>query len=344
MNNDELYKIAVGARQFEIQMFWQRSNYFMVLNTALAVGFFALRNGWYAPLLAFVGAVVCLIWYLVNLGSKYWQCRWEEAASRLEQSPEAKLFAVTPEEIQQEVTRSLEKARHEGLQKWLDGQILKKPSVSYLMILVSLFFVVLWLIVLSVSAFATKPEPSNKAIQATAQPPSQMSNGQIVSIIFPIASVIVSLGAVWYSRRSYEASIQPVLVFGRRSEGPAGWCIENVGRGPALNVRVLDISEKDGIVSNVSYYPIAAGGSTSLCGIKVAWKLAAIYTDAYGRRWYTTRCGNNENSVEKGNKYPDSHVTGDEFRLRQHAAEASPTTVSANPLDTTTTTQPPSPC
>lgn len=31
---------ALDTRNFEISLYWQRSNYFLVLNTALAVGFF----------------------------------------------------------------------------------------------------------------------------------------------------------------------------------------------------------------------------------------------------------------------------------------------------------------
>ena len=34
----ELYKIAIQTRNLELGFFWQRSNYFLVLNTALATG------------------------------------------------------------------------------------------------------------------------------------------------------------------------------------------------------------------------------------------------------------------------------------------------------------------
>src|SRR5207248_3234570 len=37
----DAYKIALETRNLEINLFWQRSNYFLVLNTAIAVGFFA---------------------------------------------------------------------------------------------------------------------------------------------------------------------------------------------------------------------------------------------------------------------------------------------------------------
>ena len=37
----EAYRTALATRNFEISLFWQRSNYFLVLSTAIAVGFFA---------------------------------------------------------------------------------------------------------------------------------------------------------------------------------------------------------------------------------------------------------------------------------------------------------------
>lgn len=158
MDKDELFKLAVSTRQFEIQMFWQRSNYFMILNTAIAVGFFSLKNESYAPVMAALGAAVSILWLFVNLGGKYWQSRWEEAASRLESecAVEAKLFAATKDEVHQEVEASLANGNHSGVQKWLNVQVLKKPSVSYQMTLLSFLFFIFWLLSL-VIFFLTGP-------------------------------------------------------------------------------------------------------------------------------------------------------------------------------------------
>lgn len=68
MEKDELYKIAIQTRNLEIGMFWQRSNYFMVLNTAIAIGFFTQKGGSYGFLLAALGAIVSVLWFFVNLG------------------------------------------------------------------------------------------------------------------------------------------------------------------------------------------------------------------------------------------------------------------------------------
>ena len=146
MEKEELYKIAVNTRNLEIGLFWQRSNYFMVLNTAIAIGFFSLKNAVYAPLLAALGFIVSLLWFFVNLGSKYWQSRWEERASILEKeiSPDANLFSADPVIVKADVEASLSRGNHKGFQKWLDKRILQKPSVSYQMMILSFFFVGFW--------------------------------------------------------------------------------------------------------------------------------------------------------------------------------------------------------
>ncbi|WP_394170945.1 hypothetical protein [Saccharospirillum alexandrii] len=146
MEKKELYKIAIETRNLEIGMFWQRSNYFMALNTAIAIGFFTQKAGPYGIILAALGAVVSLLWFFVNLGGKYWQSRWERRASIYEQevAPDANLFSASKGTIQQDVEESLNRGEHKGFQKWLDKKILDKPSVSYQMMVLSFFFVCFW--------------------------------------------------------------------------------------------------------------------------------------------------------------------------------------------------------
>jgi len=160
METKDLYKIAIETRNLEINLFWQRSNYFLVLNTAIAVGFFSLKNEAYALILAVVGAVVAFIRYRTTLGSKFWQSRWEERVSILEKElaknkgNEIKidLFSANWETIRADVKASLENNdKHETLRNFLDRQVLKKPSVSYQMTLLSLLFVVFWLVVFCIS-------------------------------------------------------------------------------------------------------------------------------------------------------------------------------------------------
>lgn len=161
MTTDELYKIAIATRTLEIQLFWQRSNYFMVLNTAIAVGFFSQRDPFSAVVLAVAGVTVCLFWYRVNLGGKFWQSRWEERAAVLEQrlaeeaGMDIALFSADEECIEADVRASLAKHRHRGLSRWLDGEVLKKPSVSAQMMLLSLWFVLFWGLLLGIRLWLT---------------------------------------------------------------------------------------------------------------------------------------------------------------------------------------------
>jgi hypothetical protein len=84
LSGSEIYRTALETRNLEINLFWQRSNYFLVLNTALAVGFLNVKDGEYSLVLAIFGAIVSGLWFQVNLGSKYWQSRWEHRLSVVE--------------------------------------------------------------------------------------------------------------------------------------------------------------------------------------------------------------------------------------------------------------------
>jgi len=148
IENKDAYKFALDTRNFEIALFWQRSNYFLVLNSALALGFFNLQKQEYAWLLAVFGFLASYLWFQVNLGSKYWQVRWENRLSIFENevSPGLNFFSANWQTIQKDVEDSLGNTRDDkgSLRKWVDKQVLKKPSVSYNMTLLSLGSMLAW--------------------------------------------------------------------------------------------------------------------------------------------------------------------------------------------------------
>lgn len=156
----DAYKIALDTRNFEIGLFWQRSNYFFVLNAALAVGFFRLTNDMYALLLAILGTFASFLWYRVNLGSKYWQSRWEHRLSEKEKeiADGLNFFSASPKLINEDVIDSFShNAEKKGwFQKYLECQALKKPSVSYNMTLLSLVFLVAWVLLLMIRVYSVK--------------------------------------------------------------------------------------------------------------------------------------------------------------------------------------------
>ena len=146
----ELYRTAVQTRNMEIELFWKRSNYFLVLNTAIAVGFFAkLQNGYYAFVLALLGAIVSGLWLLVNLGSKFWQSRWEYRSSVTERAfaNDADLFSASKEAIKRDVMEHLKFSDHGRFRLFFDRLLMKKPSVSFLMTVLSGIFVLFWIVV-----------------------------------------------------------------------------------------------------------------------------------------------------------------------------------------------------
>ncbi len=105
----EAYRVARETRNLEITLFWQRSNYFLVLSTAIAVGFFSLHGHHYALPLAVFGVVVGMLWFFVNLGSKFWQSRWEHRLRLTEEQlhPNMNLFSASWERFKKTSKRAL---------------------------------------------------------------------------------------------------------------------------------------------------------------------------------------------------------------------------------------------
>ena len=163
-NDDEFnkalarFKIVLETRNFEIGLFWQRCNYFLVLNTALAVGVFLFFRDGGAPslfipfLICIAGCFVCIGWIKVGLGSKYWQSHWEQVAIEEQASigfcrhRDRDYFSI--EGTKARVKKNLFPTDVEEL-KCLDlcykKQVLKKPSVSRWMHRTAVGFLVAWL-------------------------------------------------------------------------------------------------------------------------------------------------------------------------------------------------------
>lgn len=164
----DLFKFVLDTRNFEITNFWQRSNYFLVLNTGLAIGFFNLKDvaSLYAPLIAGVGVFVCFLWTRVALGSKFWQVHWEQKLAEVERIYLAKkildtefgLFSLSIADVKEEVKKTLQSEMHHGLfAKAVDFLVMRKPSVTLAMIALSISFALAWAIVLGISIFRLLP-------------------------------------------------------------------------------------------------------------------------------------------------------------------------------------------
>ncbi len=159
----DLYKMVFDTRNLEITLFWQRSNYFLVLNTGLALGYFNLKSTGFGIFLSIVGIISSYLWFRVCLGSKFWQSRWEHRLDVIERYYRERgdipkedqfiLFSADPQTITEDVKKSLTKRPHGTFQRKIDEQILKKPSVSSEMTKLSVLFVVGWIVLLGASIY-----------------------------------------------------------------------------------------------------------------------------------------------------------------------------------------------
>lgn len=154
----DLYKTLLDTRNLEINLFWQRSNYFLVLNTGIAFGFFNSTKPQSAIVLAGMGLVASLLWLWVCLGSKYWQARWEHRLHEFEKEylPGLEFFGADPARIQKDAAAGLSFHTLSWSQKWVYKLALKKPSVSYSMIRLAALFVIGWACFLCVAIFLGK--------------------------------------------------------------------------------------------------------------------------------------------------------------------------------------------
>lgn len=150
-------QIALDNRAFEIQLFWQRSNYFLVLMTALGVGAFAVQDDIFALVVSLFATLSSFLWFRTNLGSKFWQESWETEVVLIAKERNIRSFEKSTAEIKEQVRAALHGAQQEErrsfLRRWIDHLIVKKYSVTYHMIILSLASTLIWLVVTGVFGY-----------------------------------------------------------------------------------------------------------------------------------------------------------------------------------------------
>lgn len=143
-------QIALDNRTFELQLFWQRSNYFLVLITALGIGVFSIQEPEFALLIALAATISSYFWFKTNLGSRFWCESWEAEVAHLAKEFGIRSFERPLEDITRQVEAGLEgstSGKGQFIRKWVNREISKKPSVSYFMIQLSLCSTCLWMVV-----------------------------------------------------------------------------------------------------------------------------------------------------------------------------------------------------
>lgn len=131
---------AYQFRDFEIDMYWKRAQYFWGFLAVIYAGYFLLVSSEKRDLLpkeyelitCSIGSLLSFAWYLVNRGSKRWQEHWEQMINKYEKELD---FIVYGEKITS------------------DFGILKagRYSVSKVNILVSLIIFLSWILLFGFS-------------------------------------------------------------------------------------------------------------------------------------------------------------------------------------------------
>ncbi|WP_155674681.1 hypothetical protein [Burkholderia stagnalis] len=130
---------ALDIRKFEIGLYWQRATYFWTLIAATFAGYFAVLSAEHmkdkdfdAYVVACVGFIFSLAWFLTNRGSKFWQENWENHVDMLEDGITGPLYKTI-----------LHRPEARGILSVIEGPA--PFSVSQINQWVSLFTVAVWL-------------------------------------------------------------------------------------------------------------------------------------------------------------------------------------------------------
>lgn len=76
-NIREALDIALDCRKFEIELYWKRANYFVIIIGAIFIGYYTVKSDLYRQILSCLGYAVSFGWICLNRGSKFWQENWE---------------------------------------------------------------------------------------------------------------------------------------------------------------------------------------------------------------------------------------------------------------------------
>ena len=84
IGTESLYRILIDTRNLEVNLFWQRANYFLVLNSGIVLGIFSVTKAIPVRVFAVIGILASLLWFWACLASKYWQTFWAERLADFE--------------------------------------------------------------------------------------------------------------------------------------------------------------------------------------------------------------------------------------------------------------------
>ncbi len=98
------YDKAWEAKNFEIENYWKRANYFWAFQVASFAGYFAVlsskeyeKNPQILYTVICIGFISSLAWVFINKGSKTWQRHWENHVDMLEDKVTGPLYKIITE-------------------------------------------------------------------------------------------------------------------------------------------------------------------------------------------------------------------------------------------------------
>ena len=164
---EKAYQKAWESKNFEIENYWKRANYFWAFQVVSFGGYFSILNSEiynkYPQVLYCVitiGIITSFAWAFINNGSKAWQRNWENQVEMLEDEITGPLYKVVTVD--------------------------KTFSVSKINEIVSRYFVVVW-VVLAINYFVEKITFC-----------SENSNGFDYVVFLSTASLIYFVGAMFF--------------------------------------------------------------------------------------------------------------------------------------------------
>ena len=127
------FDVALENRKFEIELFWRRSLFYWGFIATALIGYGTAKslNSEHSVLFSLFGLVCSFIWAAGNRGSKYWQEYWERKVSFL----------------QYKITGNIFFDRNPSKAKSVTQFTPRRISVSKLIIALSDFTVILWLVI-----------------------------------------------------------------------------------------------------------------------------------------------------------------------------------------------------
>jgi hypothetical protein len=150
LGTESLYRILIDTRNLEVNLFWRRTNYFLVLNSGIVLAIFYVTKSIHIRVFAAMGILASLLWFWACLASKYWQTFWAERLAEFERKNLTGLdfFSANAARRDALVAQGIGAEGVGKIETSIYGLAKQCRSVSFSMLLLSIVFALGWLALL----------------------------------------------------------------------------------------------------------------------------------------------------------------------------------------------------